>query len=178
MSIRDCICISIWARDERLMKKRKSLRRSSFAGAALIIALVLLFSEQLTAETSGTLARILAAAVLFGVSFLVIYWLGLFLFGKRVHRIVKAVDGVSLDIYPGETLGLVGESGCGKSTFGRAILRLVEPTSGEVLFRGNDLAPLSTREMRQHRDTCNRIRNPRFTQIRRDDVGQIVRAPL
>jgi len=72
-------------------------------------------------------------------------------FFNRTKEFVRAVDGVSFDIYPGETVGLVGESGCGKTTLGRALLRLVEPTSGSILFDGVDLAALPAEELRRKR---------------------------
>src|SRR5262252_9518803 len=70
---------------------------------------------------------------------------------QRTVAHVRAVDGVDLTIRQGETLGLVGESGCGKTTLGRSILRLVEPTAGEVVFKGQELTRLSGSQMRRMR---------------------------
>src|SRR5690606_4669439 len=70
---------------------------------------------------------------------------------SRVVGHVKAVDGVSFKVYKGQTLGLVGESGCGKTTTGRAILRLVDATAGDVLFEGRNVLDLGSRELRAMR---------------------------
>jgi oligopeptide transport system ATP-binding protein len=100
------------------------------------------------------------------------------LFG-RTTGYIKAVDDVSLSVKSGETLGLVGESGSGKTTFGRAVLRLIEPTAGQVFFDGEDLTSLSNKEMQQRRRHLGMVfqdpygsLNPRMT------AGGIIGEPL
>ena len=108
----------------------------------------------------------------------VTYTLEKSIFGKPLKQL-KAVDDISFDVYRGETLGLVGESGCGKTTLGRALLRLVEQSSGQVVFDGRRLDSLSRSEMRQLRRRMQIIfqdpyssLNPRLT------VGQTLMEPL
>lgn len=101
------------------------------------------------------------------------------LFGRGGRTAVKAVDGVSFDVWPGEVYGLVGESGSGKTTLGRSILKLVQPTSGEVRYRGRDLVPLPDREMRPLRRELSLIfQDPHAALNPAMTIGQGVGHPL
>ena len=99
------------------------------------------------------------------------------LFEKK--KLLKAVDGVSFDVFAGETFGLVGESGCGKTTVGRTVVRLYQPTAGQIIFNGTDIAPLNEKEVQPYRNRMQMIfqdpyasLNPRMT------VASIVAEPL
>ena len=102
------------------------------------------------------------------------------MFAKRfTKRVVSAVNDISFEIYPGETFGLVGESGCGKSTTGRTIMRLTKPTAGKVFFQGKDVAEMSKHEIKDMRREMQFIfqdpyasLNPRMT------IGEIVSEPM
>ena len=98
---------------------------------------------------------------------------------QRQYGAVRAVDGVTFDVYEGETLGLVGESGCGKSTTARLITRLLDPTSGSVRYRGRDIAPLSRSQLLPLRREMQMIFQDPYSSLNpRQTVGSIIGEPF
>ena len=92
---------------------------------------------------------------------------------------VKAVDDISFDVYPGETLGLVGESGCGKTTTGRTILRLNEPTSGQMLYKGKNIVSFNEHEFRDFRKEVQIIFQDPYSSLNpRMTIGNAIMEPM
>src|SRR6185312_836905 len=134
------------------------------------------YAAELAGVTSGTRS---AAQPLLSVTNLTKHFpIGGGLFGRK-EGAVRAVDGVSFDVAPGETFGLVVESGCGKSTTGRVILRLLEPTSGSVRFDGEDVFALDAARLRGLRRKMQIIFQDPFSSLNpRMTIGAIVREGL
>lgn len=98
---------------------------------------------------------------------------------RRKAGNVKAVDGISFEIAPGETLGMVGESGCGKTTAGRTIIKLYEPTGGKLYFEGEDITDISPSAMRSYRSKMQIIFQDPFASLNpRHTIGRIIAAPF
>ena len=91
---------------------------------------------------------------------------------------MKAVDDISFDVYPGETLGLVGESGCGKTTTGRTILRLNEPTSGKMIYMGKDISTFNKKELREFRKEVQIIFQDPYSSLNPMTIGNAILEPM
>lgn len=98
---------------------------------------------------------------------------------SRTYDYIKSVDDVSFEVYPGETLGLVGESGCGKTTLGRSILRLVEPTYGNIIFEGKNITVLNNKELQEYRKQAQIIFQDPYSSLNpRISIGETIAEPM
>lgn len=98
---------------------------------------------------------------------------------SKDNRMVKAVNDVSFCVYPGETIGIVGESGCGKTTLGKAVLHLVDGVSGEVIYQGNDILKLKGKQLRRLRRELQIVYQDPYTSLNpRKKIGYIIAEPL
>ncbi|MEJ6749522.1 MAG: ABC transporter ATP-binding protein [Flavobacteriales bacterium] len=96
-----------------------------------------------------------------------------------ISEYVRAVDNITFDVYPGETLGLVGESGCGKTTTGRTIIRLEEPTEGEMIYKGKDIAKMNTKDLREFRKEVQIIFQDPYSSLNpRMTIGNAIMEPM
>ncbi|MGM8366128.1 ABC transporter ATP-binding protein [Virgibacillus sp. W0181] len=100
-------------------------------------------------------------------------------FGKSTNKQVKAVDDVSFQIFKGETMGLVGESGCGKSTTGRSMLRIIEPSSGKVMYENQDILKLSSKQFRRVKQEMQMVFQDPYSSLNpRKRIGDTLKEPL
>ncbi len=100
-------------------------------------------------------------------------------FFGRSKEFVKAVDDISFQVYPGETLGLVGESGCGKTTLGRTILKLIEPTEGQIIYKNKDLTGFTQKQMRSYRKEIQIIFQDPYSSLNpRITIGEAIMEPM
>jgi peptide/nickel transport system ATP-binding protein len=139
----------------------------------------LLYNVQTGAEIEQQQQRLLAKKPILEVENLKTYFPTGGSWFKRSKEVFKAVDDVSFQVYTGETLGLVGESGCGKTTLGRSILRLIEPTAGKVYFEGNCINDYSPKEMRRLRQKMQIVFQDPYSSLNpRHTIGRTILEPM